>query len=122
MHERITPELKARMVGGGKYKVLDTAVIHPRHLLDAIMSDEPYPIRALFVMGSNTLLNQTDPIRTAQAFKKVEFTAVAELFMTPTAQLADILLPASSWLENDEVADTHMGWVALIRQKVEQIG
>jgi anaerobic selenocysteine-containing dehydrogenase len=36
--------------------------------------------------------------------------------------LADILLPASSWLENDEVADTHMGWVALIRQKVEQIG
>lgn len=122
MRERITPEIKAKMLGGGKYKVLDSAVIHPRHLLDAIMSDKPYPIRALFVMGSNTLLNQTDPVRTAKAFKKVEFTVVAELFMTPTAQLADILLPASSWLENDEVADTHMGWIALIRQKVAQIG
>jgi anaerobic selenocysteine-containing dehydrogenase len=122
LRERITPEIKAKMLGGGKYKVLDAAVIHPRHLLDAIMSGKPYPIRALFVMGSNTLLNQTDPLRTAQAFRKVEFTAVTELFMTPTAQLADILLPASSWLENDEVADTHMGWVALIRQKVAQIG
>jgi anaerobic selenocysteine-containing dehydrogenase len=122
LRERITPELKAKMLGGGRYKILDTAVIHPRHLLDAIMSGKPYPIRALFVMGSNTLLNQTDPIRTAQAFRKVEFTAVTELFMTPTAQLADILLPASSWLENDEVADVHMGWVALVRQKVAQIG
>jgi anaerobic selenocysteine-containing dehydrogenase len=122
LRERITPELKAKMVGGGKYKVLDTAVIHPRHLLDTIISEKPYPIRALFVMGSNTLLNQTDPVRTAQAFRKVDFTVVTDLFHTPTTQLADILLPASSWLENDEVADTHLGWVALIRQKVAQIG
>jgi len=122
LRERITPEIKARMVGGGTYKVLDNATIHPRHLLDAIMSGKPYPIKALFVMGSNTLLNQTDPVRTAQAFKKVDFTVVTDLFMTPTAQLADILLPASSWLENDEVADVHMGWCVLVRQKVAEIG
>jgi anaerobic selenocysteine-containing dehydrogenase len=122
LNERITPELKTKMVGGGKYKVLDSAVIHPRHLLDAIMSGKPYPIKALFVMGSNTLLNQTDPVRTAAAFRKVDFTVVTDLFMTPTAQMADILLPASSWLENDEVADIHMGWCVLIRQKVAEIG
>jgi len=122
MHERLTPEIKSRMIGGGKYKVLDTAVIHPRHLLDTIMSGQPYPIKALFVMGSNTLLNQTDPVRTARAFRKVDFTVVTDLFMTPTAQMADILLPASSWLENDEVADVHMGWCVLIRQKVAEIG
>jgi anaerobic selenocysteine-containing dehydrogenase len=122
LNERITPELKTKMVGGGKYKGLDSAVIHPRHLLDAIMSGKPYPIKALFVMGSNTLLNQTDPVRTAAAFRKVDFTVVTDLFMTPTAQMADILLPASSWLENDEVADIHMGWCVLIRQKVAEIG
>jgi len=122
LHERITPEIKSKMIGRGKYKVLDNSVIHPRHLLDAIMSGQPYPIKALFVMGSNTLLNQTDPVRTAQAFRKVDFTVVTELFMTPTAQMADILLPASSWLENDEVADLHMGWCVLIRQKVAEIG
>lgn len=122
LNERITPEIKAKMLGGGKYKVLDSAVIHPRHLLDAIESGQPYPVKALFVMGSNTLLNQTDPVRTAQAFKKVDFTVVTDLFMTPTAQMADTLLPASSWLENDEVADIHMGWCVLIRQKVAGIG
>jgi len=122
LNERITPEIKSKMIGRGKYRVLDNAVIHPRHLLDAIMSGQPYPVKALFVMGSNTLLNQTDPVRTAQAFRKVDFTVVTELFMTPTAQMADILLPASSWLENDEVADLHMGWCVLIRQKVAEIG
>jgi anaerobic selenocysteine-containing dehydrogenase len=122
LNERITPDIKKKMIGGGKYKVLDSAVIHPRHLLDTILSEQPYPVRALFVMGSNTLLNQTDPVRTAEAFRKVDFTVVTDLFMTPTAQMADILLPASSWLENDEVADTHMGWCVLIRQKVAEIG
>ena len=80
LNERITPEIKSKMIGRGKYKVLDNAVIHPRHLLDAIMSGQPYPVKALFVMGSNTLLNQTDPVRTAQAFRKVDFTVVTELF------------------------------------------
>jgi len=122
LHEKIIPEVRSKMIGGGKYKVLDTAVIHPRNLLDAIMSGQPYPVKALFVMGSNTLLNQTDPARTARAFKKVDFTVVTDLFMTPTAQMADILLPASSWLENDEVADIHMGWCVLVRQKVAEIG
>ena len=122
LSEKITPEIRSRMIGGGKYKVLDTTVIHPRHLLDAIMSGQPYPVKALFVMGSNTLLNQTDPVRTAQAFKKVDFTVVTDLFMTPTAQMADILLPAASWLENDDVADIHMGWCVLVRQKVAEIG
>lgn len=122
LNERITPEIKAKMISGGKYKILDNAVIHPRHLLDTLLTDKPYPIKMLFVMGSNTLLNQTDPVRTAQAFRKVDFTVVTDLFMTPTAQMADILLPASSWLENDEVADVHMGWCVLIRQKVAEIG
>ena len=122
MRDRITPEIKAKMLGVGKYKVMDGATMHPRALLDAIMTGQPYPVKALFVMGSNTLLNQTDSIRTAEAFKKVDFTVVTDMFMTPTAQLADIVLPASSWLENDEVADTHMGWCVLIRQKVAEIG
>jgi anaerobic selenocysteine-containing dehydrogenase len=122
LRDRITPEIKAKMLGVGKYKVMDGATMHPRALLDAIMTGQPYPVKALFVMGSNTLLNQTDSIRTAEAFKKVDFTVVTDMFMTPTAQLADIVLPASSWLENDEVADTHMGWCVLIRQKVAEIG
>ena len=122
MDKLITPEISQKRIGFGKYHVLDTAVIHPRNLLDQIESGKPYPVKALFVMGGNMLVNQTDPVRTARAFKKVDFTVVTDLFMTPTAQLADIVLPAASWLETDDVADTHMGWCVLLRQKVEQIG
>ena len=35
--------------------------------------------------------------------QKLEFIAVCDLFMTPTAQMADIVLPASSWLERDNL-------------------
>ncbi len=122
MGKLITPELKKKRIGFGKYRVLDTFVIHPRNLLDQIESEKPYPVKALFVMGSNMLLNQTDPLRTARALKKIDFTIVTELFMTPTAQLADIVLPAASWLETDDVVDTHIGWCVLLRQKIAQIG
>lgn len=122
MEKLITPEIKKKRIGYGKYRILDSLVIHPRHLLDQIESGQPYPVKALFVMGGNTLLNQTDPVRTARAFKKVDFTVVTDLFMTPTGQLADILLPAASWLETDDIADNHLGWCMLLRQKVAQIG
>jgi len=42
--------------------------------------------------------------------------------MTPTLQKADIVLPAASWLETNDVADLHFGWCVLARQKVASIG
>jgi anaerobic selenocysteine-containing dehydrogenase len=57
-----------------------------------------------------------------EALKKVEFMAISELYMTPTAQLADIVLPAAMWLEKDEIQLNQCDWGYTIRQKaVEQI-
>lgn len=44
------------------------------------------------------------------------------MFMTPTAQQADIILPAASWLETDDVSDLHFFWCYTVRQKAVQIG
>jgi anaerobic selenocysteine-containing dehydrogenase len=118
--EKVSPEMRARRIGADKYKVLQQ--IHPDQFLDAVLSDKPYPIKALFIMGSNMLITRSDPLKTAQALKKIDFVVAADLFMTPTTQMADIVLPSASWLETDDVTDFLTTWCVLVRQKVATIG
>ena len=49
--------------------------------------------------GSNTVMSTGDSERARTAFRAVDFAVAAELFMTPTAQLCDYVLPATSFLE-----------------------
>ena len=48
-----------------------------------------------------------------KALKKLEFSATMDLFMTPTSELSDIVLPAVSWLERDGLRG-HPGYPYLI--------
>lgn len=72
-------------------------------------------------MGSNPLVTHPEAEKVLWALKKVDFTVVVDIFMTPTAQQADIVLPAASWLETDDVADLHFFWCYTVRRKVAQI-
>src|SRR5918994_6948295 len=65
----------------------------------AILSGTPYPIKALLSFGSNPIMSNADPRRSREALKALEFGVAADLFMTPTAELCDYVLPATSFLE-----------------------
>lgn len=119
--EEVSSEMRGKAIGVGRFKVLDP-IVHPPTFWDAVLSEQPYPIRALFIMGSNPLVTQSNALKVEQGLRKINFVVVSEMFMTPTAQLADIVLPASSWLEQDDIADIHFIWCVLVRQKVAQIG
>jgi anaerobic selenocysteine-containing dehydrogenase len=70
----------------------------------AILTGEPYPIKALLVHTSNPLSGHENPKGLVyQALMKLEFISVMDHFMTPTAEAADIVLPACTWLETDEI-------------------
>ncbi len=56
-------------------------------------------LKALYVMGENPVFNLPDAGGVAAALKKLEFLVVQDIFMTETAQLADVVLPALSWGE-----------------------
>ena len=118
--KKIPSEIRAKRIGSGEYKVIDQ--VHPHRFIDAILSGKPYPIKAFFIMGSNTLVSHSNPLKMIEALRKIDFIAAVDLFMTPTAQMADIVLPAASWLETDDVADMHFAWCVLVRQKVATIG
>lgn len=76
---------------------------HMPTLWETIATDRPYPVKAALIFGSNALISYSNTPGVEQAMRKLEFIAVSDLFMTPTAQMADIVLPASSWLERDNL-------------------
>jgi anaerobic selenocysteine-containing dehydrogenase len=67
----------------------------------AVLEGIPYPVRGLIGFGSNLLLAQADPVRGRAALSALDFYAHADLFMTPTAALADIVLPIASCFERE---------------------
>jgi anaerobic selenocysteine-containing dehydrogenase len=73
-------------------------------LFDAILDARPYRVRGLLSFGGNTIMNSGDTLRGRAAFQQLEFFAQMETFHTPTSTLADVLLPATTFLENDVLA------------------
>src|SRR5262249_58513867 len=67
----------------------------------AVLEGTPYPARGLIGFGHNMLLAQGDPVRGRAALAALDFYAHADLFMNPTAALADIVLPVASCFERD---------------------
>ncbi len=70
----------------------------------AILEERPYPVRALINLGSNTVISNGDSERGRKALCSLELGVATELFMTPTAELCDYVLPATSFLEMDHLA------------------
>ena len=76
---------------------------HMPSLWETIATGRPYPVKAALIFGSNTLISYSNANRVREAMEQLEFIAACDLFMTPTARMADIVLPASSWLERDNL-------------------
>jgi anaerobic selenocysteine-containing dehydrogenase len=73
-------------------------------VLEQIFTGEPYPIKGMWVQTCNPLAGiGLDPKRWREALKKLDFVAVVDLFMTPTAQYVDVVLPAATFLEKEGV-------------------
>jgi anaerobic selenocysteine-containing dehydrogenase len=76
-------------------------VITARELYRAILEGTPYPVRGLIGFGANLLLSQADGGHGRLALAALDFYAHADLFMTPTAALADVVLPVASAFERE---------------------
>lgn len=70
-------------------------------LYRAITLKSPYPIRALLGFGANLLVSQPNPVLGKQALEQLEFYVHCDLFESPTAAKADILLPVNSAWERE---------------------
>ncbi len=127
--ENLTPEANAKRLGADRFKLLggegaDLPSAHIPTLLQAMREGTPYPVKAFLVFGNNTLTTFANSALVYESLMKLDFMVCADLFMTPTAELADIVLPAASWPEIDQVAGlpTVAANVVLANQRAVRIG
>uniref|UniRef100_B8DLQ6 Nitrate reductase n=1 Tax=Nitratidesulfovibrio vulgaris (strain DSM 19637 / Miyazaki F) TaxID=883 RepID=B8DLQ6_NITV9 len=113
----LSPDRKARMIGAGRFPFGPGC--HQPSFWQACVDGEPYRPRAVWLVGTNPMLTATrGDVVEAALRDHVEFSVVSDLFLTPTAQLADLVLPAAHWLEQDDVVYFHKLWCVLARRRL----
>jgi anaerobic selenocysteine-containing dehydrogenase len=98
------------------------AKVQASHLYRAILTAEPYPVKALLTFGGDLLVAHADGAYGKAALAALDFYAHVDIFPNPSSTLADILLPASTCWEREGLlasfptAEDTAGWAQLGRQ------
>ena len=105
----LPPEVARRALGADRFPLWAGArgwqtSTHNPTVLDAVLTGRPYPVRGMYVSGVNIAVTYPDTRRVMTALKSLDFLAVATHTMTPTAELADLVLPKTTGLEEEEIS------------------
>ena len=88
----------------------------------AILKGDPYPIKALLVLGASILTSIPNPELLKECFRALDFMVVFDRFMTADALYADIVLPATTNFENLGYQKYLTGYCQLRPKVIEPIG
>lgn len=101
--DRVTAAARQRTLGFDERPLGPPAKgwITTRDLFRTIVGGKPYPIRALVAFGGNFLVSKPATRHAEAALAGLDFFVQTELFETPTARWADLLLPAASCWERE---------------------
>ncbi|MCY4386377.1 MAG: molybdopterin-dependent oxidoreductase [Desulfurellaceae bacterium] len=139
MHHVLSDEQKAKQLGSDKHPaftyrgqerfraptkkvygqeyaniVMGCYLTPPSALFRAMAGEGAYPVKAFFFLGNNPMMSYPNMKLIIKAMMNQDLIVAHEQFMTPSAQLADYVLPADSWLERPFLLD-HFGAASLIR-------
>ena len=106
----------AKRVWGYAYpnQVMGCFMANPSAVFRAMAGEGPYPVKAFFFLGNNPLLSYANMPMILKGMMNQDLIVAHEQFMTPSAQLADYVLPADSWLERPWLTDA-WGWMSTYR-------
>jgi anaerobic selenocysteine-containing dehydrogenase len=124
LHDRLSPAQKAKQLGADEFPVFTyrgmaalsepmkrtwgheyanlvggNYMANPTSTFRAMAEGRPYPVKAFFSLGNNTLMGFANMQRIYRGLMNQDLVVVHEHMMTPTAQLADYVLPGDAWLE-----------------------
>ena len=107
---RVAEMLKAQTekVWGYPYAdiVMGCHMANPSNVFRAMATGDPYPVKAFFVLGNNALMSYPNQHQILKAMMNQDLIVAHEIFMTPTAMLADYVLPGDVFTERNHIADS----------------
>ncbi len=131
LHDAISPEQRAKQLGYEKHpaytyrtaeilrpymkkvwgrewvdQVMGCHMANPSELFRAMATEDPYPVKAFFALGNNALLSYPNQHQIHKGLMNQDLIVAHEIFMTPTAMLADYVLPGDVFSERNHIADS----------------
>ncbi|MFQ5790841.1 MAG: molybdopterin-dependent oxidoreductase [Acidobacteriota bacterium] len=88
------------------------------HLAESIRTSDDPPITATFITAANPVAQQARPRELRQALLEREFNLVVEQFLTDTAECAHLVLPVTTFLEEEELAFSYGHFYASVTRPV----
>ncbi|MFC1977511.1 molybdopterin-dependent oxidoreductase [Chloroflexota bacterium] len=100
--EFLSPEVRRRRLAAEERPLRPAGgrSVQAYKVWEAIMTGEPYPIKALVAFGGNIVIANSPSAFGREALSNLDFYAQVDLYVTPSAELADIVLPAASCFES----------------------
>ena len=97
----------------------DPGLVQAAEVYDAILTGQPYPIKAIILFGTDPLIGHGDPLRGKAALEALEFYVHVDSTINPSAMFADLILPAATCWEREallpsfEMAEDTLKWAQL---------
>jgi anaerobic selenocysteine-containing dehydrogenase len=105
----LLPSKRKEIINASHNTIPRLMTVPPALFRKAVLDEEPYPVKGAYIQCANPLLGYADSRMTFETLKKLEFTAVADMFMTPSAAMADIVLPVATQYEFNDIGHYGLG-------------
>ena len=116
----VNPELKQKFEEAwGVTGLSDKVGLTVTEMIDAAESGE---VKALYIMGENPVISDPDSNHVRKALQALDLLVVQDIFLTETAELADVVLPGCSYAERDGTFTGTDRRIQLVRQAIPPIG
>lgn len=118
LNEIVPPEQKTKQLGADRFRFMTfpgydlvmknirkrlgrdhLSFAHAPTVYRAMVTGKPYPVRAMITVSSNPLITAANSKLVYKALKSLDLYVVSDYWMTPSAELADYVLPAALWAE-----------------------
>ncbi len=113
------PDANKKFTGAWDKELTSSVGLTHTEIVDAALEGR---VKAIYMMGENPVLSEANSHHARAAFEKAEFIICQDIFLTETAQLADVVFPAASFAEKNGTFTNSERRVQRIRKAIEPVG
>lgn len=113
------PEIQKKFESAWNAPLSDKVGLTVSEMLSGLLDGS---LKALYVVGENPMLSDPDSAHVEEALRAAKLLVVQDIFFTPTAELAHVVLPGCSFAEKDGTFTNTERRVMRVRQAIEPVG